>query len=150
MLLFGSLCSILYVTFALTPVSYTELLVAMVVLTTSFLFVSSAQNGLASVLGQQHLMSGQVSAVWNIFASLPAIAALLIGGALSDILEGGMQTKLSASCFSAELASWRQSLFIPSGGLAACSTTLRTSREPPHSPGMILNDWRSTGRSTPP
>jgi hypothetical protein len=30
------------------------------VLTTSFLFVSSAQNGLASVLGQQHLMSGQV------------------------------------------------------------------------------------------
>ena len=81
-------CSILYVTFALTPVSYTELLVAMVVLTTSFLFVSSAQNGLASVLGQQHLMSGQVSAVWNIFASLPAIAALLIGGALSDILEG--------------------------------------------------------------
>ena len=45
MLLFGSLCSILYVTFALTPVSYTELLVAMVLLTTSFLFVSSAQNG---------------------------------------------------------------------------------------------------------
>ena len=88
MLLFGSLCSILYVTFALTPVSYTELLVAMVLLTTSFLFVSSAQNGLASVLGQQHLMSGQVSAAWNIFASLPAIAALLIGGALSDILEG--------------------------------------------------------------
>ena len=88
MLLFGSLCSILYVTFALTPVSYAELLVAMVLLTTSFLFVSSAQNGLASVLGQQHLMSGQVSAAWNIFASLPAIAALLIGGALSDILEG--------------------------------------------------------------
>ncbi len=26
--------------------------------------------------------------MWNIFASLPAIAALLIGGALSDTLEG--------------------------------------------------------------
>ena len=87
MLLFGSLCSIHCVAFALTPVSYAALLVAMVVLTTSFLFVSSAQNGLASVLGEQHLMSGQISAAWNIFV-LPAIAALLIGGALSDIFEG--------------------------------------------------------------
>jgi len=51
MLLFGSLSSILYLVFALTPASYEGLLVAMVLLTTSFLFVSSAQNGLASVLG---------------------------------------------------------------------------------------------------
>ncbi len=63
MLLFGSLSSILYLVFALTPVSYGALLVAMVLLTTSFLFVSSAQNGLASALGQQHLMSGQVCSV---------------------------------------------------------------------------------------
>jgi Major Facilitator Superfamily len=88
MLLFGSLSSILYLVFALTPVSYGGLLVATLLLTTSFLFVASAQNGLASVLGQQHLMSGQVSAVWNIFTSLPTMAALLIGGALSDTLEG--------------------------------------------------------------
>ena len=33
-------------------------------------------------------MSGQVSAVWNIFASIPAVAALLLGGTLSDVLEG--------------------------------------------------------------
>ena len=33
-------------------------------------------------------MSGQVSAVWNIFASIPGVAALLIGGTLSDVLEG--------------------------------------------------------------
>ena len=88
MLLFGTASSILYVGFALTPISYAALLVAMVLLTTSFLFVSSAQNGLASVIGQQHLMSGQVSAVWNIFASIPGVAALLLGGTLSDVLEG--------------------------------------------------------------
>ena len=40
------------------------------------------------MIGQQHAMSGQISAVWNIFASLPTIAALLIGGTLSDLLEG--------------------------------------------------------------
>jgi transposase len=53
----------------------------------SFLFVSSAQNGLTSAIGQQHLMSGQISAVWNIFLSLSVVAALLIGGTFSDLLE---------------------------------------------------------------
>jgi Na+/melibiose symporter-like transporter len=56
-------------------------------LTISFLFVSSAQNGLTSTLGQQHVMSGQISAIWNIFASIPAVAALLLGGSLSNFLE---------------------------------------------------------------
>ena len=36
-----------------------------------FLFVASAQNGLTSTIGQQHVMSGQISAVWNIFALAP-------------------------------------------------------------------------------
>ena len=74
--------------FAFTAMTYVTLLVAVVLLTTSFLFVSSAQNGLTSTIGQQHAMSGQISAVWNIFASIPTVAALLIGGHLSDLLEG--------------------------------------------------------------
>ena len=32
-------------------------------------------------------MSGQISAAWNIFASIPTVAALLIGGHLSGLLE---------------------------------------------------------------
>ena len=35
-------------------------------LTASFLFVASAQNGLTATMGQQHVMSGQISAVWNV------------------------------------------------------------------------------------
>jgi len=57
------------------------------VLTTSFLFVASAQNGLASTIGQQHAMTGQISAAWNVFASIPLVAALLAGGWLSSLLE---------------------------------------------------------------
>jgi hypothetical protein len=87
MLLFGAICAGLYVVFAFSPITYATLLMAIVLLTTSFLFVSSAQSGLASTIGQQHAMSGQISAVWNIFGSLPAVAALLIGGYLSGILE---------------------------------------------------------------
>ena len=88
MLLFGSVTASLYVLFAFTPMSYAALLFAVVVLTASFLFVSSAQNGLTSVIGQQHAMTGQVSAVWNVFLSIPTVGALLIGGKLSGLLGG--------------------------------------------------------------
>jgi hypothetical protein len=87
MLLFGTITAILYVLFAFTPITYVTLLVAVILLTTSFLFVASAQNGLASTIGQQHAMTGQISAVWNVFASIPTVGALLIGGTLSGLLE---------------------------------------------------------------
>jgi Na+/melibiose symporter-like transporter len=88
LLLFGAISAGLYVLFAFIPVTYGMLLVAIALLTASVLFVSSAQHGLASTLGQQHAMSGQISAVWNIFASIPTVAALLVGGSLSNLLEG--------------------------------------------------------------
>ncbi len=87
MLLFGGISALLYVFFAFMPMSYATLLVAVTLLTTSFLFVASAQNGLTSMIGQQHAMTGQVSAVWNVFLSIPTVAALLIGGTLSGMLE---------------------------------------------------------------
>src|SRR5581483_7560756 len=87
MLLFGATTAVLYVFFAFTPISFATLLVANLLLTTSFLFVASAQNGLASTIGQQHAISGQISAVWNSFTSLPNIVALLLGGSLSSLLE---------------------------------------------------------------
>ena len=86
MLLFGIISAGLYVSFAFIPFTYVTLLIACMLLTTSFLFVSSAQNGLASMIGQQHAMSGQISAVWNVFTSVPTVMALLIGGTLSDLL----------------------------------------------------------------
>jgi hypothetical protein len=58
MVLFGGLCAAIYVLFALAPVTYQSLLVANLLLGTAFL---SAQNGLTSALGQQHVMSGDVS-----------------------------------------------------------------------------------------
>src|ERR1700730_16623022 len=87
MLLFGGISALLYVVFAFTPMSYGTLLAPVVLLTTSSLFVASAQNGLTSTIGQQHAMTGQISAVWNVFLSVPTVAALLIGGTLSGMLE---------------------------------------------------------------
>src|SRR5260370_9958041 len=87
MLLFGGFPAFLYLLFAFTPMSYVTLLVAVVLLTTSFLFVASAQNGLTSVIGQQHAMTCQVSAVWNVFLSIPTVGALLIGGKVRGLPE---------------------------------------------------------------
>ncbi len=89
MVLFGAVSAGLYGFFAFAPATYATLLVALLLLKTSFQFVLGAQNGLTSTLGQQHLMSGEISAVWNILASLTGVATLLAGGSLSDLLEQG-------------------------------------------------------------
>jgi hypothetical protein len=63
----------IYLGFAFTPVTYIAPLVGVLLPTTSSVFVAGGQNGLTSTLGQQHAMSGQISAVWDVFASIPAI-----------------------------------------------------------------------------
>jgi Major Facilitator Superfamily len=87
MLLFGTINALLYVFFAFTAVSYEVLIIAVVVLTACSLFIAGAQNGLTAMIGRQHAMTGQISAAWNVSLSIPAVAALLAGGALSGMLE---------------------------------------------------------------
>ncbi|MHB8528004.1 MAG: MFS transporter [Caulobacteraceae bacterium] len=87
LILFGAATAALFALAAVLPVSQESLLIAVVLITCAYLFVASAQNGLTSVIGQQHVMSGQVSAVWNVVGSLPLIAAFLVGGILSGRLE---------------------------------------------------------------
>ncbi len=87
-MLFGALTAAIYVVFALLPVSYIALLLGMTILTCTYLFVSSALNGLISTIGQQQAMSGQVAALSNVVASIPGLAAAVFGGMLSGRLEG--------------------------------------------------------------
>jgi len=104
MVLFGAASAGLYLIFAFTPLTEATLLAALVLVTASFLFVASAQSGLAATLGQQHVMSGQISAVWNIVGSLPAVAALLLGGSFSDLLEGKSADEAARTLFLAGAA----------------------------------------------
>jgi len=87
LMLFGALTASLYAGFAFAPPNYSTLLIGILFIATSILIVYSAQNGLTATLAREHLMSGQVSAVWNIVITAPGIAALLLGGALSEALE---------------------------------------------------------------
>lgn len=87
-MLFGAICALIYVGFAFTTPTYGTLLAAVMLLTVAFLFVAAAGNGLVATLGQQHVMSGQISTVFNIVTSVPIMAALVAGGLLSDAMEG--------------------------------------------------------------
>jgi hypothetical protein len=88
MAIFGALGAVTCLYFAFAAPTYGALLAAMLVLTTAALFTDSAARGLTSTIAQQHVMTGQVSAAWNAFGSLPLIAALVAGGLLSGVMEG--------------------------------------------------------------
>lgn len=88
LLIFGGLGAAVYLFFAFLPFNYPMLVVSFILLTVSYLFIASAMRGLASVIGQQNLISGQVSTVWTVVTLMPSFTAVLLGGALSQQLEG--------------------------------------------------------------
>ncbi len=99
LMLFGGLGAAGYLAFAFVQPTYASLMAAEMILLVALLFILSAQRGLISTIGQQHVMSGQLSAALNIFESLPGIAALLLGGALSNQLEGDNAAKVARTLF---------------------------------------------------
>ncbi|HEV2365641.1 MAG TPA: MFS transporter [Caulobacteraceae bacterium] len=88
LIVFGSAGAALYVLFAYAPPTYASLLAAQLLILIAFLFVLAAFNGVLASLGQQHVMTGRTTVVWLVVSGLPAFAAMLLGGSLSDALEG--------------------------------------------------------------
>ena len=99
MMLFGPVTAGLFVIMAFTPVTYVTLLAGMLLLTCAYLLVHSAQSGLASALGQQYAMSGQMSTVLNLIILIPAGLGFFLGGLLSNQLEGQNATVAARALF---------------------------------------------------
>lgn len=87
--LFSLTSALIYAVAAISPVAPATLLAASILLTCASLFVASAQNGLASTIGLEHAMTGQISASWNISTALPAVVVFALGGYLSQSLRLG-------------------------------------------------------------
>ncbi len=87
-ILFGTISAALFTGFAFAPTSGAMFFAAALLTTIAYLFLWAAWNGLASTIARQHAMSGQMSAVWNFAGTVASIAALALGGLLSDRLEG--------------------------------------------------------------
>ena len=88
LMVFGVICALVYAVFAAAPPSYAVLLAAVVTAAVAWSFTRAAEQGLASMTGQQLAMTGWMSVVLSICASLPYLAAYGAGGLLSQFLEG--------------------------------------------------------------
>jgi Na+/melibiose symporter-like transporter len=104
MMLFGAICAVLYAIFAFVPVNATTLLAAVILMTTAYLFVQSGQTGLGSTIARQHVMTGQLSSVLNVVAGIAGTIPLIIGGYLSNMLEGENAAKAARLLFLAGAA----------------------------------------------
>jgi hypothetical protein len=88
LMVFGLVCAAVYAGFAAAPASYPMLMFAIVAATVAWSFARAAEQGLASMAGQQLAMTGWMSVVWSICSSLPYLGAYAAGGLLSQFLEG--------------------------------------------------------------
>ncbi len=66
--------------------SFVGLLLGMLVVMFASRFIAAAYEGLMALVGQERLMSGRLSVVWNVVASLPAIAGAMASGLISGHL----------------------------------------------------------------
>jgi len=108
-LLFGSATAAVFVWMMLSRLSYTMLFVAMFLVMLLFRFVSAAYQGLIALVGQEKLMSGRLSALWNIVLSVPYMAGAFFSGYISEHLRPSGTFALVAviSLLIAILAFWK-------------------------------------------
>lgn len=88
LMVFGAICAAVYAGFAAASPSYPMLMVAVLISTVAWSFARAADQGLISMAGQQLSMTGWMSVVWSVCASLPYLAAYGAGGLLSQFMEG--------------------------------------------------------------
>ncbi len=83
-LIFAPAAAVVFMLMAFSPVSYAGLYVGMFLAMLMFRFISAAYQGLMALVGQEELMSGRLSVLWNVVSSVPYVAAALASGYISD------------------------------------------------------------------
>lgn len=86
LMIFAPVTAAIFVWLAFTPLSYTGLLIGLFLTMVTAQFTAAAYWGLLALIGQEKLMSGRLSALWNIVTSIPYIAGALAGGWVADHL----------------------------------------------------------------
>jgi len=85
-LIFASLTSLVFFWLAFNHLTYVGLAAGMVLAMLSYRFVAAAYEGLLALVGQEQLMSGRLSALWNIIASVPSIIGAFASGWVAENL----------------------------------------------------------------
>ncbi|TDF64847.1 MFS transporter [Cupriavidus sp. L7L] len=85
-LIFAPITAATFVWMAFAGISYTGLLVGMLLAMLSSRFTAAAYQGLIALVGQEKLMSGRLSALSNVVSSVPVVAGAFASGYVSDHL----------------------------------------------------------------
>jgi Na+/melibiose symporter-like transporter len=84
LMLFGPLSAGVFAWLACSEVSYVGLVCGLVLVMVASRFINAAYQGLMALVGQEKLMSGRLSALWNFVQSLPQAAGALASGWLTE------------------------------------------------------------------
>jgi hypothetical protein len=85
-LLFASATAAVYLWMSSSTLSYRELLIGMLLSMFFFRFVAAAYQGLIALVGQEQLMSGRLSALWQIVGSVPYVVGGFASGWVAENL----------------------------------------------------------------
>jgi Na+/melibiose symporter-like transporter len=83
-LLFAPVSAVVFIWMAFARLSYASLFTGMLLVMLSFRLVTAAYWGLLALVGQEKLMSGRLSVLWNIVSYLPYIAGAFLSGYLTE------------------------------------------------------------------
>ena len=86
-----------FLTMAVLPLSYEGLVVGVILAMIAFRFIAAAYQGLMALTAQEQLMSGRLSALWQIISMAAAFAAGLGGGWAAGYLTPGRTFLLMAA-----------------------------------------------------
>ncbi|MBS0393962.1 MAG: MFS transporter [Proteobacteria bacterium] len=109
LMIFGGATALVFVWLALAPLSFGGLLAGMLLVMASYGFVAAAARGILTLVSQEQLMSGRLSALWNAVSSAPYAIGAFASGYLADHLTPTITFLLVAaiSAAIALLGTWR-------------------------------------------
>ena len=85
-LIFGPITALVFIWLATSHLSYRGLLIGMFLAMLFSRFTTAAYQGLMALVGQERLMSGRLSVLWNVVASVPILMGAFASGYISDHL----------------------------------------------------------------
>jgi len=85
-LIFAPVTALVFVWLAFSKLSYSQLFIGILLVMFAFRFVMAAYQGLLALIGQERLMSGRLSVLWQIVSSLPVLAGAFASGWMTEHL----------------------------------------------------------------
>jgi hypothetical protein len=85
-LIFAPATALAFAWMAVSEFTYTGLVVGILLAMLSSRFILAAYQGLIALVGQEKLMSGRLSALWNVVRSAPVVAGAFASGFVSEYL----------------------------------------------------------------